>query len=50
MTTLYVYLCTNCDTLNHIHWQITEFNEPHCCECSERNFYKFIAVLEAKPK
>ena len=50
MTELYVYLCTNCDTLNHIHWKITEFNEPYCCECSLRDGFKFVTVLEVNPK
>jgi hypothetical protein len=50
MSEIYVYLCTHCDTLNYIHWCITEFNEPYCCECGERDGYKFVTVLEAKPK
>jgi hypothetical protein len=47
------YLCTNCDTLNHIHWDIVfskgwEYTAPHCCECGESDIknYKFIKQLE----
>jgi hypothetical protein len=51
MSELYVYLCTYCDTLNHIHWKIVEDHQaPYCCECGEKEFFKFVEVLEVKPK
>jgi Zn ribbon nucleic-acid-binding protein len=46
---LYKYLCTNCDTLNHIHWAIEkDYEAPFCCECGQykRTKYKFIKKVE----
>ena len=48
---LYQYLCLVCDTLNHIHWEITHNgNAPCCCECGEGwgVNYKFIKTLEVE--
>jgi hypothetical protein len=46
---LYQYLCTNCDTLNQIHWTIDEdYQAPYCCECGERYAFVFKKILEVK--
>ena len=49
--TLYQYLCTHCDTMNYIHWEVEEdYQTPHCCECGQYDVeeYKFIQILEVK--
>lgn len=49
--TLYKFLCLDCETLNHIHWDFRlgiEYGAPCCCECGqeERDRYEFKGSIE----
>lgn len=48
---LYRFVCWDCETLNHIHWDFrlrNEYGAPCCCECGqeEKNRYEFKGSFE----